>query len=345
MTSRVSAPRILLEAHYYDGGLRTRHLSRESRPAWCPSADKAMLETDSLESESDVVLCVDRVVHGEKRVAWVGVFLPAPDRQFGSRGNHLGVGLWLEEGLVLYYSVVIDALLKLADRFKSSHAIESLIDDVAKHEVVKQLSECVSVASEYEALVSMPADVNGRVWRGCLLGDLRSDGLVQKASAVLQWLELVQEPTVSRRILLVSRSLPVKRPVTDVVPDTSETVAELLQKMPAVVSRLREERAEWQARVSEATKRIESLETVRVGLIEQVDEAKRLSCALRGPATGYPASQHDPGVSRAELERVTRRILLEVLDRRLTLIEYGVIAAALLPLVLLGGVFLARALL
>lgn len=341
MTSRVSPPRLMLEAHYYDGGLKTRHLSREPRPTWCPPADKAMLETDSLESESDAVLCVDRVMHGGKRVSWIGVFLPAPDRQFGARGNHLGVGLWLEEGLLLYYGVVLDALLTLANRLQAGHAIESLIDDVAKHGVVRQLAECVSVASEYEGLVSMPADVIGGVWRGCLLGDLRSDAILGKASEVLQWLEVIHEPPVSRRMLWVSKSLPTKRPATDLVPDTREATAELLQKMPAVVSRLRDERAEWQAQAKEATKRIESLETERVGLLKQAEEARRIG----RPQVPSPGRQDGAGgVSKAELEQITRGILRELLDRRLTQIEYCV-AATLLVLAVLGGVLLARTLL
>lgn len=110
-----ASERYFMEAHYYDGGLRTRPLAVDKRPGWAPADDSVGFRNEFPLNAGDRVVEFCRWSRRNERGTWVGVFVPSVDSQFGNRQNHAGVGLWMRDRHLIYPSDLLDVLFQFAD--------------------------------------------------------------------------------------------------------------------------------------------------------------------------------------------------------------------------------------
>lgn len=105
-----------LEAHYYDGGLRTIPLGIEGvRPHWAPGIDFVGFRNEFDLRHNDIVVEISRFRFENADVDWIGVFKNAPDKVYGDRKNHAGVGLWLKDCVALYPKAILATLVAFCE--------------------------------------------------------------------------------------------------------------------------------------------------------------------------------------------------------------------------------------
>lgn len=105
-----------LEGHYYEGGLRTVPLGvTGTRPSWAPSTNFVGFRNEFELRREDIAVEVSRFRFDNADVDWIGVFKSAPDRVYGDRKNHVGVGLWLKDCIVLNPSMILPTLVAFCE--------------------------------------------------------------------------------------------------------------------------------------------------------------------------------------------------------------------------------------
>jgi hypothetical protein len=127
-----SAPELLLEAHYFSGGLRVSPLAvRGQRPDWAPAQPDRLvgLRSEFALAAGDRVVEFARLAPARRPLTWVAVYRRSIDREFGDRSNHAGVGLWLLEHDVREPYLLLDGLDQLAQ--KVADAGPSAVDGLA----------------------------------------------------------------------------------------------------------------------------------------------------------------------------------------------------------------------
>lgn len=264
-------PRWLLEAHYYDGGLRTSHLSVGTRPEWCPPPE--VLETDSLERETDIAICCSRILRGDRDLTWVGVYVSAPDRQHGNRGTHVGVGLWLLDGVVIYQRLLIDFLYKLAALLRGGSSVETLIGQVDTEAIGVSITQYLASTSDYEVyLQSVPA-ASGQPARVHLPRGVGERAWLEQGASLLHWFQLSQDASLSRLVVIVSDQAPRKQRTTQPLPPTDDLVPLALERVPVALRTMRESLQTAVGKVDEDKGRIDSLRQEVIALTKARDEA------------------------------------------------------------------------
>lgn len=145
---------VFAEAHFYDGGLRNKVVSRDGeRPAWAPKYDWVGFRDEVRLQNSDYVIEIVKFAQGESSLNWIAVYAHAPDAKYGDRNNHAGVGIWLRNQFPFRPVPIIDGLQKLLEAHRSKPA--EVFETTAKRFLIGALDKWIS---EYGQL---PAPLNG----------------------------------------------------------------------------------------------------------------------------------------------------------------------------------------
>ena len=112
-------PHAFLEAHHYQGGLRITPLGVAARPDWAPAGDRVGFRDEFPLGEGEWAVEFYRLLHGGRRVTWIGLFKRSVDLNFGDRRNHAGVGLWLADHHLIEAETLLKALATFAGPIES----------------------------------------------------------------------------------------------------------------------------------------------------------------------------------------------------------------------------------
>lgn len=114
-----------LECHYYKGGHRTEYVSLSgSRPLWAPPADWVGFRDETSLKDGDRIVEVVKFDTPSGAVVWVGLFRHSPDKVYGDRQNHAGLGTWLLGHFPSDPDLLVEGLEKLLHVFSESTAEE-----------------------------------------------------------------------------------------------------------------------------------------------------------------------------------------------------------------------------
>lgn len=104
-----------LEAHYYDGGLKTATFPEKIRLQALPNYDKVIFaDTLTLTPQTVIFEVASFQSANQTRYLWIGCYLASTDRQFGDRANYVCVGLWLAELVSLQCKPLLRSLWQAA---------------------------------------------------------------------------------------------------------------------------------------------------------------------------------------------------------------------------------------
>ena len=100
--------RSFLEVHYYEGGIRHETISEDgTRPEWALEPDAVGFRNEFRIDDDAVVVELARAEHSGKVIDWLGIYFRSQDGDFGDRGNHAGVGIWLcDQKIVAAYDLI-----------------------------------------------------------------------------------------------------------------------------------------------------------------------------------------------------------------------------------------------
>lgn len=88
---------VVLEVHFYDGGLQSRLFPSVPRPAWISEKETASLPSDvQLEPKQGLFAFARSIASSSEVVTRFGWYEGAEDRQFGARGNYAATIIWLK---------------------------------------------------------------------------------------------------------------------------------------------------------------------------------------------------------------------------------------------------------
>lgn len=111
----VDAP-YLLEAHYYEGGLRGKLLGgRPDRPSWVPPIDYVGFRNETPLGPDEAVVEFARFAYDNRAVTWIGVSQRSADQVFGDRQNHASAGVWLRDLDIVNPAPILRGLLQFAE--------------------------------------------------------------------------------------------------------------------------------------------------------------------------------------------------------------------------------------
>ena len=143
------AARFALEAHYYSGGLHIRPIGADQpSPPWVPSpADRYVgFRNEFSLIAGDAVVEVARYDYHGNSVTWVAVYRKSVDEVFGDRGNHAGVGVWLNGALITDAYLLLEGLNALAEGLVSGSP-EAIEADAAAFAGAKYLPKYLDLAA------------------------------------------------------------------------------------------------------------------------------------------------------------------------------------------------------
>jgi hypothetical protein len=116
LPERVISVDAFLEAHHYDGGLRTVPLGRGgARPDWAPHAERVGFRDEFVLTDRDQAIEFYRVRHQGRKLTWLAVYRRSVDRSYGDRRNHAGVGVWLIDQMVVEPRKLLKGLSVMAE--------------------------------------------------------------------------------------------------------------------------------------------------------------------------------------------------------------------------------------
>ncbi|HZG45233.1 MAG TPA: hypothetical protein VEZ41_03060 [Allosphingosinicella sp.] len=140
-----AARAILLEQHYYEGGLKVRVLGTDpSRPSWVPPSEWVGFRNEVPLRVGDYVVEFVRFRHGENVITWVGLFHPSIDVKYGDRQNHAGIGVWLLDRDVLHGGALLQSLRSFggnegAGASENAAAIDRFVSEFLETLVISRL--------------------------------------------------------------------------------------------------------------------------------------------------------------------------------------------------------------
>jgi hypothetical protein len=106
----------LLEKHSFSGGLQVDVLgSGKARPSWAPPWEYVGLKHEFQLQPGDYITEFARFTFADRRITWIAVYRPAPDRQHGDRHNHEGVGVWLLNHDAVHVGRLLESLRSFTD--------------------------------------------------------------------------------------------------------------------------------------------------------------------------------------------------------------------------------------
>ncbi|MDB5710788.1 MAG: hypothetical protein JWL96_2858 [Sphingomonas bacterium] len=143
-----------LEAHYYSGGLRFKHLGGP-RPIWAPEPSRVGFRNEIDLREADAVIEFYRMENDGHPITWLAIFFRSPDRKFGDRQNHAGAGLWLNG----YQITDADKLLRGLEQFARGVANAGEADEL-EHDA------SVFLADKFVGSYVVPTDEYAQQLRG-----------------------------------------------------------------------------------------------------------------------------------------------------------------------------------
>jgi hypothetical protein len=122
--------RFVLEGHHYAGGLHIKPFGvGKERPSWAPAPpDQYVGFRDEFTLVvGDAVVEFARFNYQGKRITWLAVYYRSVDEVFGDRGNHAGVGVWLNDALITNAGLLLEGLSQLSAELakKGPDAIET----------------------------------------------------------------------------------------------------------------------------------------------------------------------------------------------------------------------------
>lgn len=121
-----------IECHYYASGFKSRLFGLETRPDYLPSAESVGLRNEAVLKEGDYAVELVRRSVLDRRVTWLGIYVPAIDAVYGDRGNYCGVGVWLVECSPWNVAKLLRALLKMSRALSGSGPIASFEQDAIR---------------------------------------------------------------------------------------------------------------------------------------------------------------------------------------------------------------------
>lgn len=104
---------LLVELHYFSGGLKTSIFGADARPNWLPAFDQVGLHNDVYLNENEFVIELSRHQRDGKFITWVGVYTSGKDAVYGDRSNYIGLGVWLVNLIPINSYLIVDALYKI----------------------------------------------------------------------------------------------------------------------------------------------------------------------------------------------------------------------------------------
>ena len=104
---------LLVELHYFSGGLKTSIFGADARPNWLPAFDQVGLHNDVYLIENEFVIELSRHQRDGKFITWVGVYTSSKDAVYGDRSNYIGLGVWLVNLIPINSYLIVDALYKI----------------------------------------------------------------------------------------------------------------------------------------------------------------------------------------------------------------------------------------
>ncbi|MCX7086019.1 MAG: hypothetical protein NTY69_10840 [Methylococcales bacterium] len=104
---------LLVELHYFSGGLKTSIFGADARPNWLPAFDQVGLHNDVYLNENEFVIELSRHQRDGKFITWVGVYSSGKDAVYGDRSNYIGLGVWLVNLIPINSYLIVDALYKI----------------------------------------------------------------------------------------------------------------------------------------------------------------------------------------------------------------------------------------
>lgn len=242
--------RFLLEAHYYDGGIQFQPFCHGARPEWCPPVEDGMLEAGTLTDAQDIAVCQRNVVHQGRRVTWTGLFVNASDRQFGDRGTHAGVGIWVDDGVVVDQHGMLTTLWQLADTVrKQARPATSLIDTVQTPGNVQAVSAMLGAWSDLVPLMkdwafAPPGPCPKQVLSLPRSGNhedvlrLMADALHAAQLGALTFDGASTRQQAARLVVMVSARTAPDAGYTNLLASRATMVPDLVRRLPAIVSEL-----------------------------------------------------------------------------------------------------------
>lgn len=110
----MNTPNFVVEGHYYSGGLRTTLFHESTRPEWLPPTDMVGFRDEFDLGGDDFAVEFRRFISHNRTITWLGIFYSSVDVKFGDRKNHAGVGVWIDDGVVVFPQKLLKALSQLA---------------------------------------------------------------------------------------------------------------------------------------------------------------------------------------------------------------------------------------
>lgn len=273
------AGRYALEGHYYAGGLQIRPLGGpQERPDWAPSPPDRYVgfRNEFALSAGDAIVEFARFAYRGSRVTWVAVYHRSVDEVYGDRGNHAGIGVWLNDALIGHPAPLLTSLSSLSLNL-ASKGPEAVQSDAAAFGGPDFLEKYL----DYNA--SLPDNLSG--WRFspspvCKTVSFYADGASGKDR-----IELAAEQ-ISRASILPAPD-PAQSRALILLPGTTASLAaadagqlpklgrpslsEVTKVLPAAVRRLTEQARSFDARTHALEEELVGSRAANEDLSQQLD--------------------------------------------------------------------------
>lgn len=211
----MNQPDILLEVHYFSGGIKTLLIGSDGRPSWIPSSDLIGLHNDVYPKPDEFVIEVSRMRINEDYVTWIGMFSYAPDEIYGDRANYGGIGVWLRNKIPVDATHIVDALFKLCKiiiRGEAQSSIDSCKRLIEDDRYLNSWVMDISAFPDAESGIRFSSDRSPntlnirasnkdldteleRVSQSILLNSITADGSYKTASRILYILLSEESPS------------------------------------------------------------------------------------------------------------------------------------------------------
>ena len=259
-----AAVQAFLEAHFYDGGLRTVPLGLGgARPDWAPDAERVGFRDEFVLGDTDQIVEFYRMLHHGRRLTWLAVYRRSIDRSYGDRRNHAGIGVWLIDQMIVDPHKLLKALGVMADAVGASGPA-SLEGDAANFLstfLPKHLLDTHAVpASLHGWNHSSPEEAQTQAY--VARADVPDQPFEQAASqiAALSWLP-GPDPRTSRAVILIQAVPGDTQPGGRYTPEPIERdpLPAILRQIPIALAEMTGEGAQLQERLRLAVANHEDL--------------------------------------------------------------------------------------
>jgi hypothetical protein len=301
-----SSPPFMIEAHYYEGGLRVTPVAVASRPEWVPTADLVGFRGEFPIGPDEPVVEFARYAVQNRHVTWIGVFHKSVDRVFGDRHNNAGIGIWLAEGIVVAPRLLLEGLRQFS-RALARGEVEAALDHAAKFAGEEYLPKYLSDAR------SFPPAFGGWGYSASAMpetalflarGKDADEAWIRAADQLLR-MSVLPDPVGNRArtlILVTTAALADERAsmLNLVKPDP---VAELLSRLPEATASVAQDNAGLRREVERLAATLAQVETERTEALSARAAAEQRLAEMEAPLDEDELLRRLPAIEE-KLERM-----------------------------------------